>query len=94
MRGFRLLFVLASVAALGLANFASDRDAVADLEAGQLFGGGCDTAFWSVNCSIPCSGGGYCDSGTGPFRFGSTSSICAGNSNSACGTVYGGCDNG
>jgi len=66
MRGQRLLFVLASLVALGLvgfANFPSDRYAVADNEASQLIGG-CASSYTVFTTCGGCGGGGYCGSGS------------------------------
>ena len=67
MRRHRLLFVLPSLAALGLfafAIFANDRYAVSDVEASQLVGGLCSSTFDSINCTNSCVGNGICDTGT------------------------------
>jgi hypothetical protein len=62
MRGFRLLFVVASIGALGVASFggyATDRDAVTDLQAAQLAGGINCSLFTTQACLFGCKGGCY-----------------------------------
>jgi len=96
MRGHRLLFVLASLFALGLigfANFPGDRDAVPDTEASRLVGGICLSIYDSYNCNGNCSGmflSGLCTS-AGDSE--STNSYC-GCGGTACGKNYNGCTNG
>jgi hypothetical protein len=66
MRGHRLLFVLASLVALGLvgfANFPSDRPAVADSEASQMVGGQCTYSYTVVDCQEACVGQCWCGRG-------------------------------
>jgi hypothetical protein len=91
MRGHRLLFVLASVAALGVvgfAGFADDRNAVVDFEAAQLVGGACE--YWTpVNCLAPCKGSCLCGSGSSGSFYGQGigGGICGGGSNNTCGFI-------
>jgi hypothetical protein len=59
MRGHRLLFVLASLVALGLVGFAKfpgDRHAVADSEVSQLVGGQCQSLTLNECTGDVCSG--------------------------------------
>jgi hypothetical protein len=88
MRGHRLLFVLASLVALGLvgfANFPGDRHAVADSEASQMVGG-CSSSYTIVNCGGTCGGACYCCSGQQYAC--SPGGICGGGSTPCtCGTL-------
>jgi len=91
MRGFRSLFIAASIGALGIASFAgytTDRDAVTDLQAAQFAGGLTTVAtscgyFQSQSCSSPCAGSCYTGSAntaTGSYGTPAPRAGCGGNS--------------
>jgi hypothetical protein len=80
MRGHRLLFVLASVVALGLIGFAklpADRHAVADTEVSQLVGGQCQNLTLTECEGGPCSGS--CGRAPADCYFGCTNACNCGN---------------
>jgi hypothetical protein len=103
MRGFRLLFVAASIGALVVASFdgyATDRDAVTDLQAAQLAGGAGCVLYTSQACLFGCKGS--CSIGAASTKGGtpglaSVSRNCGGNQeDSGCNNVIdiSGCNKG
>jgi len=95
MRGFRSLFVVASIGVLGIASFAgypTDRDAVTDLQAAQFAGGLTTVAtscgyFQGQSCIAPCAGSCYVGSGSTAGAYGTPATPVGCGGNSSCNQV-------
>jgi hypothetical protein len=92
MRRRQVLFVLATLFALGLiglANLPGDGNAVADSQAARLFGGGqCTQNYTNISCTGACTGG-CADPGGNIISADSVADTKCG-ANAAC-TLHNGC---
>jgi hypothetical protein len=87
-----LLFVVASIGALGIASFAgyaTDRDTVTDLQAAQLAGGAATSCgfFQGQPCVSPCSGSCYHGSANTAGTYGTPTAPVACGGTSSCNQV-------
>jgi hypothetical protein len=90
MRAFRYLFGVAAIAAIGIVSFAglpNEVDALTDMQAAQIPGGGC-TYFTQNTCAAPCSGSckAFAANSTSFGGSSATGNPCGGNS--TCETVW------